>query len=356
MEKKNDKELLEDVLNVYFGSKSKKDFNEKLKNYISDNKIKKSPEYLKSLLEEYKERVLKGTPEYEMICKTKEIHKVNGNPKTIVNQLMRMTEEELKKYLEGKRLSEIKLKIGKYSESITDKSDLELVDKLLTRIIEIKETTMTTKKNQENQQRYERAIEIFDTMTKRGFFSFCEFNRKMHDHFNCNLDEMERQTSKSRVLLNEKYPEKYEEYKNKIKKNKIRFYILHQRQIRDMLIAIKHEKYDIVDYYINFRIPSKVFINLYKDFHEMKIIKTESRTLLNKFFEKYLAHPYSDTLNWNCTNLSECNGEITQSEHDKLVEFMSYYGIPKCYFKLCFKKYKKGELNYFFGRQLKKIS
>lgn len=359
MERKNDELLLKDLWKIYTESTSKKDLNERLNKYIRENKLKKTLEYLKHLLDERKEQILlteKGTLNYEIMRNTQDIHKNSTSTQTIIKKLNGMSEEEIFEFLKQNKINVIQSKIEKHIQKVSDEQQKIELEELLHKIQSIYANTKDEKRKIEAQKRYEQAVQLFDTMVNRGYFSYTDFKNHMNRFYGCDSVEMERLVTNCRVLLRDKYPEKMEEYNNKIQKNRIRFYILHQKQFDDMLNGIKHGQYDIVDFYINFKLSPDVFIRLYTKLHESRIITTEQKTLLNKFFEKYFERKYDGQYSIEHGKLIECNGTISKEDKEKVEWFMECYLIPQQYFKLCYKKYKCGFLNYYFGKQLKKIS
>ena len=359
MERKNDELLLKDLWRLYTESTSKKDLNRRLNAYISENKIKKSLDYLKHLLDERKEQIIltgKGTLDYEMMRNTQDIHKNSTSTQTIVNKLNAMSEEEIFEFLKENKINIIQSKIEKYIQRVLDEQQKTELEELLHKIQSIYANTKESKKKTETQKRYEQAIQLFDTMVNRGYFSYTDFKNHMNGFYGCDSIEMEKLVTNCKVLLRDNYPEKMEEYNNKIQRNRIRFYILHQKQFDDMLIRIKHKQYDIIDFYIDFKLSPTIFIRLYTKLYESKIITLEQKTLLNIFFEKYFERKHDGQYSGEHGKLIECNGTISEEDKEKVEWFMECYLIPKQYFKLCYKKYKKGELDYFLGKQLKKIS
>lgn len=57
MEKKTDKELLQDIVAIYFKSRSTIELDKTLKEYIKNNKLTKTKTYLRKLLDEYKKNL-----------------------------------------------------------------------------------------------------------------------------------------------------------------------------------------------------------------------------------------------------------------------------------------------------------
>lgn len=359
MERKNDELLLDDLWRIYTESISRKDLNERLNSYIKENKIKKSLEYLKRLLDERKEQILlieKGTLNYEIMRNTQDIHKNSTSTQTIVGKLMAMPEDQIFDFLKQNKINVIQSKIEKRIKEVSDEQQKIVLEELLHKIQSIYDSTMSEKRQSEAQKRYKQSIQLFDTMVNKGYFSYTDFKKNMNEYFCCDASEIERLVTNCRVLLRDKYPEKMKEYNNKIQKNRIRFYILHQKQFDDMLSGIKYGQYDIVDFYINFKLSPDVFIRLYTKLHESRIITTEQKTLLNKFFEKYFERKYDGQYSREHGKLIECNGTISKEDKEKVEWFMECYLIPQQYFKLCYKKYMSGELDYLFDKRLKKIS
>lgn len=352
MGKKSDKELLQDILKIYFEATSSSEFTKELKKYIKNNKITKTESYLKDLITQAKKKNTKGTILYEMICNTQEIYRNESNYKTIVTKLLQMTDEELEEYIKNNDIKRIKIKFEKYIKKINEKEKIETAKKTLERIKKIHQAIKDSAILKNEKQKYDKAIMIFDTMINKGFFDYIDFITRMNKYFDYDLIEMERVVSNSIVLLKTKYPEKMQEYENKIEKNKIRFYILHQQQIKNMIIGIKHGNYDIIDFYTDFKLSCKVFQKLYYELTKKKIIKIEDKIMLNKFFQKYNERIHIEHPKNSFGRLIECNGIITQEEENIIKSFMEQYGIPSKHFKLCYKKYKKGELKNCFGRQL----
>lgn len=356
MEKKTDKELLQDIVAIYFKSSSTIELDKTLKEYIKNNKLTKTKTYLRKLLDEYKKKSLKGTLEYEMIRNTQEIHKIESSYKTMVEKLIPMSDEELLKYINENGINRIRVKLENYIKNVKEENKAELARQTLERINSLYESKKVSSQSKYEEQKYNDAISVFETMVKRGFFNYTDFKTKMNKYFGCDSVEMDKLLTNSRTLLRTKYPEKFQEYKNKMEKNKIRFYIMHEQQFKNMIIGIRHEQYDIVDFYINFNLSSKAFENLYYDLTEKNIIAPDDKITLNKFFEKYNERMREAYYTDNHGKPIECNGQISQEDEEKIKEFMEQYGIPEKYFKLCYSKYKKGELKNYFGIQLKKIS
>lgn len=314
---------------------------ENLNKYLSKEQL----ERLKKVYEQHQKHI--NVPVTDT---TQHNEKNNKNVyEIIVNELLAMSPKEIEKYIQQKKPSYYVEKIKIFIKNEKDIEKREEVEKLLKTV----EQTAEEIKKRKIQEKHERAIFLYDTMIQRGFFNTNEFIRIMHNDFELSVTEMKNILSNGRTILRTKYGQQWEEYLKKLQRNKIRYYILHQRQIRDMLIRIKNQEYDIVDYYINFSMPSRVFIQLYRDLTETNIIQLGETATLNKFFNQYNALESNDSHNWSSANIDMLNGElISQSDRDIVDSIMQRYDIPKCYFKLCLKKYKNGEFDFILKKQM----
>jgi len=311
---------------------------ENLNRYLSEEQL----EILKRVNEKHQKHIngpVNNTPQQN----NKKVYEI------IVNELLAMSPKEIEKYIQQKKPSYYVEKIKIFIKNEKDNEKRKEVEKLLKTVEQIAEEI----KKRKIQEKHERAIFLYDTMIQRGFFNTNEFIRIMHNDFELSVTEMKNILSNGRTILRTKYGQQWEEYLKKLQRNKIRYYILHQRQIRDMLIRIKNQEYDIVDYYINFSMPSRVFIQLYRDLTETNIIQLGETATLNKFFNQYNALESNDSHNWSSANIDMLNGElISQSDRDIVDSIMQRYDIPKCYFKLCLKKYKNGEFDFILKKQM----
>lgn len=315
--------------------------NENLNKYLSKEQL----ERLKKVYEQHKKHI--NVPVNDT---TQHNEKNNKNLyKIIVNELLAMSPKEIEKYIQQKKPSYYVEKIKIFIKNEKDIKKREEVEELLKTVEQIAEEI----KKRKIQETHERAIFLYDTMIQRGFFNTNEFIRIMHNDFELSVTEMKNILQNGRTILKNQYQQRWDEYLKKIQRNKIRYYILHQRQINDMLIRIKNQEYDIVDYYINFSMPSRVFIQLYRDLTETNIIQLGETATLNKFFNQYNALESNDSHNWSSANIDMLNGElISQSDRDIVDNIMQRYYIPKCYFKLCLKKYKNGEFDFILKKQI----
>jgi len=355
MKKITDEQLLLDIIKIYTNSESKKDFNAELKQYIKDNKINKTTQYLKLLLDEYKSNLNSETLEYEIIERTKEIHREMSSYKTVIEELAKMTDEQLIEYIHNNDLAALKLKFEKYLQKTTDTKLLKTAKETLERILKLKSQTKQQKIDNLTKEKYELAIKVYETMASRGYFNYKQFAREQHDFFNCGVLKMEQLITYSRMFLYSNYPEKLKEYRKKIQNNKIKYYIYNTKKFKHMITNIP-ENYDIINYYIDFKTPLIEFIDYYKDLGQLKVLKSEQIVKLNKFFSQYI-DKMSNTINEKSVDINDHiqYGEkiISQEEKEKVLEFMEKYKIPSNFFLRCYVKYTKGELDKYIKQKQK---
>ena len=355
MKKITDEQLLKDIIKIYTNSESKKNFNAELKQYINENKLNKTIQYLKLLLDEYKSHLNSETLEYEIIERTKEIHREMSHYKTVIEELAKMKDEELIEYINKNDLAALKLKYENYLQNTKDEKLLKTAKETFERIIKLKSQTKQQKIEKYIKDKYELTTKVYETMISRGYFSYKQFAREQHHLFKCTLPQMERLVTYSRMFLYSNFPEKLKEYRKIIDNNKIKYYIYNTKKIKHMITNIP-ENYDIIDYYIDFKMPLIEFIDYYQDLAGKKVLKPEQIIKLNKFFNQYI-DKMSNTIKEKSVDLNNHiqYGEkiVTQEEKEKVLNFMEQYQIPANFFLRCYAKYIKGELDKYIKQKQK---
>lgn len=350
MKKLTDEQLTKDVFTIYVNSQTSTEFKEKLKKYIKDNKITKTPKYLKALLAAYKEKLKseKTTPEYKMLERTREAHKNASNYKTIVEQIIQMSDEELKEYIQKNEISKIKTRFETYIKNETDSNLVNIAKLTLQKIKNIKEKLNNEQKQYQSNKRYEYAINLFDTIINNGFFDYLEFSRRMSEQYNVTQYEMNEIINRQRAYIRVKHPEIYEQYNIKLTHNAIKYCLQYSGELLRLLEScIFMDNYDIVDYYINIGLPIDTFKRLYNKLFQLQIIGQQEKLELNKFLCKYFDQCMRAIYHENPIIIDYELGYDSQEipEKEQIIEFMKKYNIPDEFFQNCYKKYKKGELD-----------
>lgn len=350
MKKMTDYQLALQVYEMFTSSKTIQEYRDKTKEL--SEQTNKTQKYLNSILEEYRNKFSKD--QQQKIEQSKIIHKENQDTYIkVVEKLLQMDSEELKKYIKDKNIRNIKVFIARYIDKAKDIILIEQAKILLKKIEKIHTQKEELKKVKKTEEIYQETIKLHEIMIKEGFFDYVDFVRYYHKNMNMNEEDFYVFMAKHRKsFLRQEYPKQYEYYQNKLKENKIRTFIAYHREIQTMLNFIP-DNYDIIDYYINIGMSIDVFRRLCNGILDEKQIVS-----LNVFFDKYLdrmtnkiKYPVWEKM----TNETIIKGKlVTEETETNLLEFMNKHNIPTNYFVICFEKYKKGELDEYLDKKIKK--
>lgn len=307
---------------------------------IISQEYKLTVKYLNELLDDFYK--LKATSEEKM--KIREAKKRNTiTYKQIVEKLISLNEEEIKKYIAEQKLTITKIKISfkKYIEQSTGKNINQIVA-TYEYIIRVYEQNKNGQKIKQDEEDYQNAINLFEQITKEGFFLISDFyNQRFRDN-NMSEEECKSFVYKHLRILKYKYPEKYNYYLKKMNENRLRAYLKLKDKIEEMLAKLP-DNYDIVDYYVNINMRIYPFKNLCE-----KFLKQEDKTKISKFISKYSEekYPYLPITQYQTITLKKGTiEELSEEIINLILEFMQQYNIPNNYFYICYKKYTKGELD-----------
>ena len=103
-------------------------------------------------------------------------------------------------------------------------------------------------------------------------------------------------------------------------------------------------QYDVIDYYMNIKLPIKIFLKLCQD-----MLTDQENLKIKLFIEKYFEQPgYNPKFKtWiKITTNQIIKGEIlTPETQDIILDFMEKNKIPSNFFIICLMKYRNNELN-----------
>ena len=115
-----------------------------------------------------------------MIRNTQEIHKIESSYKTMVEKLIPMSDEELLKYINENGINRIRVKLENYIKNVKEENKAELARQTLERINSLYESKKVSSQSKYEEQKYNDAINVFETMVKRGFFNYTDLKNKMN--------------------------------------------------------------------------------------------------------------------------------------------------------------------------------
>ena len=322
-----DKELSKKVYKLYISTDSMVEYLQKLKELsISENVDKK---YLQRLLEEF-DRMYATKQEKEEI---KKIKKRNHEKKYVkfVENMMEMSEEELREYIKALKMTDIKINFNNFINNSTDKSLIKKVEELLNHILEIYEQLKDNKKQNQKNQTYKLATEMFDEIVNNGYFSISQYRQEKFREYGISEDQFQSLAEKYFYYLKNNHSEKFEYYKQKMEQNKKITYCNLKSKIDEMIEKLP-DKYDIIEFYINIGLTPTAFKKLCNG-----LINKEDEIKIKIFFTKYSESNYP---------VSKVYDNIAKIKKKEIViEFMKQYHIPLNYFFICHKKYKNGRLD-----------
>ena len=206
-------------------------------------------------------------------------------------------------------------------------------------------------------KKYQKNCEFFDGLVEKGFYSITDYLDYMdsiepgHRKDNCTLFNSWKREIKDYDI------EKWEEYRNKMKINKINALILMKEKIAEF-IGMLVTKYrdgasvDIIDYYLIVGIPFKKFKDISSDY-----LSDAAKALFNRFISSYVEIDgnYYGFDSLSKINYSNSEVDITEEEKIHIVEFLRENNIPTVYFPVALNKYLKGDLDIKFKSLKKEI-
>ena len=195
--------------------------------------------------------------------------------------------------------------------------------------------------------KYQKNCKFFDELVEKGFYSITDYLDYIdsiepgHRKDNCTLFNSWKREIKDYDI------EKWEEYRNKMKINKINTLVLMKERIAEF-IGMLVTKYrdgasvDIIDYYLTVGIPFKKFKEISSDY-----LSDAAKALFNRFISSYVEIDgnYYGFDSLSKINYSNSEVDIAEEEKIRIVEFLRENSIPDIYFPVALNKYLNGDLD-----------
>ena len=338
-----DKELSRRVYELYISTNSKIEYMQGIKELSNETNV--AEKYLLSLLEEF----------YEMYATKKEketirqIRKRNsGNRyKKYVEEIIKMSEEELKEQIKRLKIGDIKEFFGKYIKNETDKEIIEKVKRTFEKLINLYEEEKNNKIQEQRNKTYTAAIAMLDKLVDEGYFSIVQFKQEKFREYHISEEQLYLLVKRYLDLLKNKFPEKYEYYIDKMEKNRLYTFNNLKPKIEEMISSLPNN-YDIIDYYLNIGIAMTLFKRLYNG-----LIAQEDEIKIKIFFSKYSENNYPMAQIYS--GIPSTDKKVTDETETRVLNFMKEHKIPINYFFVCYKKYKSGKLDEYFHQKKKEF-
>lgn len=196
-------------------------------------------------------------------------------------------------------------------------------------------------------KKHQRNCEFFDELVEKGFYSISDYVEYVDS-----IDPGHKQNNSTlfnlwkREIMNYD-ADKWEEYRYKMKVNKINTLVLMKERIAEFIgmLVTKYKdgaQVDIIDYYLTVGIPYKKFKEISSDY-----LCDEAKVLFNKFISPYneVDEKCYDYNSLYKINYSNSVGSITEEEKHCIIEFLRKNNIPAVYYPVALNKYLSGNLN-----------
>ena len=339
-----DKELSRRVYEIYISTNNKSEYMQGIKELSKETNVMER--YLLSLLEEF----------YEMYATKQEKEKIrqirkrnnNNNYKKYVEDIMKISEEELKEKIKQLNISDIKEFFGKYIKNEKNEEVIEKAKKLLEKLISLYEELKNKKIQDRRGETYTEAITMLDKIVNEGYFSIVQYKQEKFREYHISEEQLYLKAKRYLDFLKSKYPEKYEYYKEKMEKNRLYTFNNLKPKIDEMINSLPNN-YDIIDYYLNIGISTTLFKRLSKG-----LITQEEVIKINIFFSKYSETNYPMAQIYS--GIPTCSEtRVTDEIETRVLDFMKEHRIPINYFFVCYRKYKSGKLDEYFHQKKKEF-
>lgn len=362
-EKNNNEEkvLSKIVFDLYMSSNDINMYNEKIRALIIDltenkNKMHKTFNYLKQLLEEYVRKYATDNEKTNYCLKRKTMKTLIPSYVKFCDDLFNVSAHKRCEYLVSKNISvnNVKNNFEKYKKR--GGIHYNLLDDFYKEYSLYMTKYNYKLKSRKSRVDYRTACEFFDKIVELGFYNISDYI----DY----LDPSKREICYNKAIYTKKIiinhnPEKWESYKCKMERNKVNTYIMMKDKIDEFMEQMINGYYnntplDVIDYYMIVGIPFKKFKEICFDHF------TNSQMALFNIFSSSYAN--IDEKNYDYNNLTKINYKnnktekyITEEEKIYIINFLREYNIPPVYFPLALNKYLKGNLDIKF-KSLKKNS
>lgn len=342
MEEKN---LSKEIFDLYMNSNNRSEYCSKIKN--KSDECGKTCTYLKGLREVYVEKY--ATEEEKVVYSLKKSSMKPVIPSFVkfCDDLFSVPKNKRCEYLRLKGVTPLNVRknFDKYKKHCDKYNDM--LDNFYKEYSIYVAIDNYRKEKIRIKKKYQKNCKFFDKLVENGFYSISDYL----DYID-SIEPGHRQDNSTMFHLWKREiknydADKWEEYRYKMKENKINTLIFMKERIVEfigMLVAKYRDgaSVDIIDYYLTVGIPFKKFKEIGSDY-----LSDASKALFNKFISSYVeidGNYYGfDSL---CkTNYDNSEIDITEEEKICIVEFLRENNIPDVYFPVALNKYLNGNLD-----------